>query len=106
MSDIIKTAKLMLYAIKDEIKLIADPNKKSLGNKALRNLLPCSRGMLLKTVGETIEAKNINAPSKKETNMINKFIPVAKKIVILRSTRKAKSIYYARKNVGNNRAIF
>lgn len=68
----------MLYAINDEIRLIADPNKKSFGNKALRNLLPCSRGMLLKTVGETIEAKNINAPSKKETNMINKFIPVAK----------------------------
>ena len=68
----------MLYAINDEIRLIAEPNKKSLGNKALRNLLPCSRGILLKTVGETIEAKNINAPSKKETNMINKFIPVAK----------------------------
>ena len=78
MTNIIKTAKLMLYAINDEIKLMADPNKKSLGNKALRNLLPCSRGMLLKTVGETIEAKNTNAPSKKETNMINKFIPVAK----------------------------
>ena len=87
MSDIIKTAELMLYAIKDEIKLIADPNKKSFGNKALRNLLPCSRGMFLKTVGATIEAKNINAPSKKEINMINKFMLVAKKIVILQSTR-------------------
>ena len=68
----------MLYAINDEIRLIAEPNKKSFGNKALRNLLPCSRGMLLKTVGETIEAKNTNAPSKKEINMINKLILVAK----------------------------
>ena len=66
----------MLYAINDDIKLIADPNKKSLGNKDLRNLLPCSRGMLLKTVGETIEAKNTNAPSKKEINTINKLILV------------------------------
>ena len=44
---------------------------------ALRNLLPCSRGMLLKTVGETIDAKNTNAPNKKEINMTNKFIPKA-----------------------------
>ena len=95
----------MLYAINDEIRLTEKPNKKSLGNNALRNLLPCSRGMFLKTVGATIEAKNINAPSKKEINMINKFILVAKKIVILRSTRKAKSIYYARKNVGNNQTM-
>ena len=87
MTNNIKTEKLMLYAINDEIILIADPNKKSLGNKALRNLLPCSRGMFLKTVGATIEAKNINAPSKKEINMINKFMLVAKKIVILQSTR-------------------
>ena len=34
--------------------------------------------MLLKTVGETIEAKNTNAPSTKEINMISKFIPVLK----------------------------
>ena len=68
----------MLYAINDDIMLIAEPNKKSFGNKALRNLLPCSRGMFLKTVGETIEAKNTNAPSKKEINMINKFMPIAK----------------------------
>ena len=74
----IKTAKLTLNAINDEIRLIAVPNKKSLGNKDLRNLLPCSRGMLLKTVGETIEAKNTNAPSKKEINIINKLIPVYK----------------------------
>ena len=65
----------MLYAINDEIRLIAEPNKKSFGNKALRNLLPCSRGIFLKTVGETIEAKNTNAPNKKDINMINKFIP-------------------------------
>ena len=68
----------MLYAINDEIRLTEKPNKKSLGNNALRNLLPCSRGMLLKTVGETIEAKNTNAPSKKEINIINKLIPVSK----------------------------
>jgi hypothetical protein len=91
-TNIIKTEKLMLYAINDEIMLIAEPNKKSFGNKALRNLLPCSRGMFLKTVGATIEANNINAPSKKEINMINRFILISKKIVTLRSTRKAKSI--------------
>ncbi len=91
MNNIIKITKLMLYAINDEIRLTEKPNKKSLGNNALRNLLPCSRGMFLKTVGATIEVKNINAPSKKEINMINKFMLIVKKTVTLRSTRNKKN---------------